>query len=146
MRFLKAPSPTLHLVSRFVGVRPDIFVGQDLSFPAVGTTTRTVPMETPKSCTTKSRNAGNCKATAKTSPIPSKERKPTCSRGRWFVATTARMPTSLDFAKYRTWLEHTAAQTNGQCALFNCTEGGAFIAGMDHKPLAEVLATYPTEA
>ena len=53
------------------------------------------------------------------------------------------VPTSLDFAKYRTWLEHTVAQTNGQCSLFNCTEGGAFIAGMDHKPLAEVLATLP---
>ena len=53
------------------------------------------------------------------------------------------VPTSLDFAKYRTWLEQTASGVKGQCSLFNCTEGGAFIAGMDHKPLAEVLATLP---
>mgnify|MGYP003950465575 CR=1 FL=1 len=53
------------------------------------------------------------------------------------------VPTSLDFAKYRAWFEHTAEQMNGPVSLFNCTEGGAFIGGMEHKPLAEVLSSLP---
>jgi hypothetical protein len=53
------------------------------------------------------------------------------------------VPTSTSFAQYRAWFEHVAEQVQGKRTLFNCTEGGAFIAGMDHKPLATVLDSLP---
>jgi hypothetical protein len=53
------------------------------------------------------------------------------------------VPTSLDFAHYRLWFENTALDHIGRVEMFNCTEGGAFIGGMSHRPLAEVLAGLP---
>ena len=53
------------------------------------------------------------------------------------------VPTSTDFAAFRAWFENTALDFNGRFNLYNCTEGGAFIGGMMHTPLANVLDTLP---
>ena len=56
------------------------------------------------------------------------------------------VPTSLTFAKYLSWFEDIAGQVNEKVSLYNCTEGGALISGMTHKPLSEVLSTLPDRA
>ena len=53
------------------------------------------------------------------------------------------VPTSTDFATFRTWFENTALDHQGQTRIINCTEGGAFIGGMEHLALADVLPTLP---
>ncbi len=51
--------------------------------------------------------------------------------------------TSRVFDKYRSWFETMALQQNATRRLFNCTEGGAHIEGMVHKPLLEALNELP---
>jgi hypothetical protein len=53
------------------------------------------------------------------------------------------VPTSTDFAAFRTWFENTALDHAGQTRIINCTEGGAFIGGMEHLPLSDVIPTLP---
>ncbi len=53
------------------------------------------------------------------------------------------VPTSASFAQYRAWFENQALVWKDDRALLNCTEGGAHIAGMDHRPLAEVVDALP---
>jgi Protein of unknown function DUF115 len=49
------------------------------------------------------------------------------------------VPSSFMFSLFHRWfVEQMRAVTGVQ--VFNCTEGGAFIAGMDHRPFAEVIA------
>ena len=50
----------------------------------------------------------------------------------------------LGFEGWRRWFEDTAKRV-GTTSVYNCTEGGAYIAGMDHRPLAEVLALLDRE-
>jgi len=53
------------------------------------------------------------------------------------------VPSSFMFALFHRWFVETAKHV-GATSVYNCTEGGAFIAGMDHRPLAEVAATLST--
>ena len=53
------------------------------------------------------------------------------------------VPTSTDFAVFREWFEYTALDHKDQVSLLNCTEGGAFIKGMDHIPLSVALRDLP---
>ena len=53
------------------------------------------------------------------------------------------VPTTPEFAVARQWFEFTAQDETGKTRLFNCTEGGAYIEGMHHAPLAEVLDALP---
>jgi len=53
------------------------------------------------------------------------------------------VPTSTDFAAFRAWFENTALDLQSTVTMYNCTEGGAFIGGMVHQPLAAVLETLP---
>ncbi len=58
------------------------------------------------------------------------------------------VPSSFMFGLFRRWFVdrlRTLAEQDGAPAIYNCTEGGAFIDGMDHRPLAEVLATLAGE-
>ena len=55
------------------------------------------------------------------------------------------VPTTPEFAAARQWFEFTAQDEAGRTTLFNCTEGGAYIEGMQHAPLAEVLGSLPTQ-
>jgi hypothetical protein len=48
--------------------------------------------------------------------------------------------TNEAFASFRTWFEFTARDHAATTTLFNCTEGGAFIGGMQHVPLRDVLS------
>jgi len=48
--------------------------------------------------------------------------------------------TSLDFANFRMWFQHTATD-NPSTTFFNCTEGGAHIDGMQHSRLMDVVRT-----
>lgn len=50
------------------------------------------------------------------------------------------VPTSPSFSNFREWFEHLAEQHGKDQRLVNCTEGGAFIRGMEHLPLADVMA------
>ncbi len=54
-----------------------------------------------------------------------------------------KVSTSLEFALFHRWFESMAKYHPGR-RLFNCTEGGVFIQGMEHRPLAEVAAAYMT--
>jgi hypothetical protein len=53
------------------------------------------------------------------------------------------VPSSFMFAMFHRWFVETARRvaTNGGARIFNCTEGGSYIDGMSHAPLAGVLAT-----
>ena len=53
------------------------------------------------------------------------------------------VPTSVTFANYLSWFEERAGQVSDQVTLYNCTEGGAFISNMDHRPLSQVLDALP---
>jgi hypothetical protein len=53
------------------------------------------------------------------------------------------VPTSADFAHFRQWFENTALDHAGRVRMINSTEGGAYIGGMAHTPLADVLAQLP---
>ncbi len=53
------------------------------------------------------------------------------------------VPTSTDFAAFRAWFESTALDHCHHTPMFNCTEGGAFIDGMKHVPLSNVLDQLP---
>ena len=53
------------------------------------------------------------------------------------------VPTSTDFAAFRAWFESTALDHGHHTPMFNCTEGGAFIDGMKHVPLSNVLDQLP---
>lgn len=53
------------------------------------------------------------------------------------------VPTSADFAAFREWFGHTALDHKGEVNFLNCTEGGAFIEGMEHIPLASALRDLP---
>ena len=50
------------------------------------------------------------------------------------------VPSSFMFAMFHRWFVETATRNAGATRLYNCTEGGAFIDGMVHAPLASVLA------
>jgi hypothetical protein len=56
------------------------------------------------------------------------------------------VPTSTDFAAFREWFEHTALDHKEQVTLLNCTEGGAYIEGMEHIPLEVALKGLPDRA
>jgi hypothetical protein len=51
------------------------------------------------------------------------------------------VPSSFMFSLYRRWLIDRLRELEG-ITVYNCTEGGAFVDGMQHRPLAEVLATF----
>lgn len=48
-----------------------------------------------------------------------------------------RVPTSFSFAMFHRWFVDTMRGVTG-CTVYNCTEGGAWIEGMQHVPLADV--------
>jgi 6-hydroxymethylpterin diphosphokinase MptE-like protein len=49
-----------------------------------------------------------------------------------------RVPSSFMFSMFHRWFVEQLRGVSG-VTVFNCTEGGAFIAGMDHRPLADVV-------
>jgi hypothetical protein len=54
------------------------------------------------------------------------------------------VPSSFVFSLFHRWFVERIRAVSG-VTVFNCTEGGAFIEGMDHRPLADVLATLERE-
>ena len=56
-----------------------------------------------------------------------------------------RVPTSFVFHKACVWFGDTARALADGHTLLNCTEGGAYIDGMEHVPLAEAAARYAGE-
>ncbi|MEM7306855.1 MAG: 6-hydroxymethylpterin diphosphokinase MptE-like protein [Planctomycetota bacterium] len=50
--------------------------------------------------------------------------------------------TSETFRSYLVWLETLARSREGRTMFINCTEGGANIRGMQHRPLADVVPAY----
>jgi hypothetical protein len=58
------------------------------------------------------------------------------------------VPSSFMFSLFHRWFVEQLRMLEGEAgapAVYNCTEGGAFIAGMQHRPLADVLATLSTQ-
>ncbi|MCZ6597991.1 MAG: hypothetical protein O7B99_10155, partial [Planctomycetota bacterium] len=53
--------------------------------------------------------------------------------------------TSQSFHAFLIWFEAVARSLDGRTTLFNCTEGGAHIRGMEHRPLEEVATAYCRE-
>jgi hypothetical protein len=56
------------------------------------------------------------------------------------------VPTSFALRKAWSWFVDEAKRQAGQRTLLNCTEGGAYIEGMEHVPLAEAAERYAREA
>jgi len=54
------------------------------------------------------------------------------------------VPSSFMFSMFHRWFVEQLRAVSG-VTVFNCTEGGAFIEGMDHRPLAEVVARFDRE-
>ena len=53
------------------------------------------------------------------------------------------VPSSFMFSMFHRWFVEKMREVNATgTSVYNCTEGGAFIEGMDHRPLAELLATF----
>lgn len=53
------------------------------------------------------------------------------------------VPSSFMFSMFHRWFVEKMREVNTTgISVYNCTEGGAFIDGMDHRPLAELLATF----
>jgi hypothetical protein len=53
------------------------------------------------------------------------------------------VPSSFMFSMFHRWFVEKMREIAGAgVSVYNCTEGGAFIQGMDHRPLAELLATF----
>jgi len=53
------------------------------------------------------------------------------------------VPSSFMFSMFHRWFVEKMREIAGSgISVYNCTEGGAFIPGMDHRPLAELLATF----
>jgi len=52
--------------------------------------------------------------------------------------------TSPQFHVFHDWFQRQAAKLRGRPQLLNCTEGGSFIRGMDHLPLAEAARLHTT--
>ena len=54
------------------------------------------------------------------------------------------VPSSFMFSMFHRWFVDMMRLVNKETGLsvYNCTEGGAFILGMDHRPLTELLATF----
>ncbi len=52
---------------------------------------------------------------------------------------------AADYARFHSWFVHVAREMAGQRKLYNCTEGGAFITGMEHRPLSEIAKHYFVE-
>lgn len=50
------------------------------------------------------------------------------------------VPSSFMFSLFHRWFVERIREGTG-ATIYNCTEGGAFIEGMQHRPLAEVLAS-----
>lgn len=50
------------------------------------------------------------------------------------------VPSSFMFTLFHRWFEERVRRLKGSVALYNCTEGGARIEGMEHVPLAEFAA------
>ena len=58
------------------------------------------------------------------------------------------VPTKFDWLTFHNWFEKYMEDHNrgrGDVKVFNSTEGGAYIEGMDHRPLKEVIEEYITE-
>jgi len=53
--------------------------------------------------------------------------------------------TTVSMHMFRRWFEYQAVELAGRVRLLNCTEGGAYIEGMEHVPLAEALARHGGE-
>ncbi len=68
---------------------------------------------------------------------PAAARERTIELPGWSGGT---VPSSFMFAMFHRWFVETARREAGAARLFNCTEGGCFIEGMRHVPLATVLA------
>jgi hypothetical protein len=54
------------------------------------------------------------------------------------------VPSSFVFSLFHRWFVERIRRLTG-VTVFNCTEGGAFIEGMDHRPLADVMAMLDRE-
>ncbi|MFT3694226.1 MAG: DUF115 domain-containing protein [Kofleriaceae bacterium] len=53
------------------------------------------------------------------------------------------VPSSFMFSMFHRWFVEKMREIEGVgLSVYNCTEGGSYIKGMDHRPLAEVLASF----
>jgi len=132
------------------GCDPIILVGQDLSFPdgayyaSIGCDgqTQAVWDEASQSYTLDGFGEG----------LANTERVRNSGKAPRMTGTTVpgyyggSVPTTTDFAYFRQWFENTANDNQARARFYNCTEGGAYIGGMEHVPLQTLvdrLATIP---
>ncbi|HEY0987560.1 MAG TPA: 6-hydroxymethylpterin diphosphokinase MptE-like protein [Kofleriaceae bacterium] len=127
------------------GCNPIVFVGLDLSFPGGA-----YYVSTSSDGEARAQIAGGMMRVAGWSPGfqamkaaggPAAPTERVVELPGWHGGT---VPSSFAFSLFHRWfVERIRAVTD--TTVFNCTEGGAFIDGMDHRPLAEVLALLDRE-
>lgn len=120
---------------------PVIFVGLDLSFPGgkyyVGTSTDgDARAELATDGTMKVAGWSADFHTMKSRGGPAAVRERVVELPGWHGGT---VPSSFMFALYQRWFVETVRRTTTQ--VYNCTEGGAWIEGMLHVPLATIAET-----
>lgn len=125
---------------------PIITVGLDLSFPAgkmyVDTScdgAATIERAADGTIAVAGWSADFHRMKAAGGPRPARERA--VELPGWHGGT---VPSSFMFAMFHRWFVEQAARHGERVRLYNCTEGGAAIPGMQHRPLAEVLAELGT--
>jgi len=127
------------------GCNPIVFVGLDLSFPGGA-----YYVSTSSDGEARAQIAGGVMRVAgwsagfqamKAAGGPAAPTERVVELPGWHGGT---VPSSFAFSLFHRWfVERIRAVTD--TTVFNCTEGGAFIDGMDHRPLAEVLALLDRE-
>jgi len=123
------------------GCNPIVFVGLDLSFPGgayyVGTSSdgeARAEIDAHGLMRVAGWSTGFRAMKAQGGPSAPAER--TIELPGWSGGT---VPSSFMFGMFHRWFVEQLRGLDGP-TVFNCTEGGAYIEGMDHKPLADVLA------
>jgi len=126
------------------GCDPVVFVGLDLSFPGgtyyVGTSVdggARAEVDDTGHMRVAGWSAGFRAMKAGGGPSAMEER--TVELPGWHGGT---VPSSFMFSMFHRWFVDRLASVT-DVAVVNCTEGGAFIPGMTHRPLAEVIAELP---
>ncbi|HZJ62840.1 MAG TPA: 6-hydroxymethylpterin diphosphokinase MptE-like protein, partial [Kofleriaceae bacterium] len=127
------------------GCNPIVFIGLDLSFPGGA-----YYVSTSSDGEARAQIAGGMMRVAgwsagfqamKAAGGPAAPSERVVELPGWHGGT---VPSSFAFSLFHRWfVERIRAVPDA--TVFNCTEGGAFIDGMDHRPLAEVLALLDRE-
>ncbi len=127
------------------GCDPIVFVGLDLSFPGGEYYVKTsvdgdVQASTDEDGNLEVKGWSKGFAKMKAGGGPSAPHERSIMLPGWHGGE---VPSSFMFSMFHRWFVEKMREVNQTgVSVYNCTEGGSFIQGMDHRPLAELIATF----